>query len=58
MSSERKTGIEGVFSKGRKFVAMVYVRGERRFLGKFDSVAQASEKIADFTKRHEGEWAA
>lgn len=58
MAAMKKTNAEGVFRKGRRFVALIYVRGERRFLGSYPDITSAIAKVTDITKRHEGEWAA
>jgi|SoimicMinimDraft_3_1059731.scaffolds.fasta_scaffold757173_2 hypothetical protein len=51
-----KTDIEGVYSKGRKFIALIYVRGEHRFLGAYSEKEKAAAKVAKMAMVHEGEW--
>jgi hypothetical protein len=58
MSKMSATEIEGVFAKGRKFVALIYVRGQRRFLGSYANADQAAAKVSKMAKAHAGEWAA
>lgn len=54
----RSTPVEGVFAKGRRFIALLYIRGERRFLGSFLTLQDASAKVAKLKAAHNGEWAA
>jgi len=57
-SFSKKSGLpKGVYRHRRKYRAMIYVDGERHYLGSFETIAEAQQAYADAAPKYHGEFA-